>query len=79
MLTKGQEDGITIRLGFGGYYVGWMKEEDKGIVGEVGTEIGGISCPSCGPAMLYRYEACKPVGVLRRWSNGTKVYFELHR
>jgi len=78
-MAKGQEDGITILLRLAGYQVGWVKEEDNGIVVEVGTEMEGVICPSCGSTRLYRHGTCKPRRVLHGWSNGTKVYLELYR
>ena len=47
-MAKGQEDGITILLRLAGYPVGWVKEEDDGMVVGVGARMGGVSCPSCG-------------------------------
>ena len=36
-------------------------------------------CPHCGSSRLYRHGRCKPREILHTWSNGKKVYLELHR
>ena len=46
----------------------------------VKTEFRGRKkCPHCGSGKLYRHGMCKPIEVLHSWSNGKRVYFELHR
>ena len=36
-------------------------------------------CPYCGSINLYRHGICKPREILHNWSNGKRVYLELHR
>ena len=36
-------------------------------------------CPYSGSAKLYGHGVCKPREVLHTWSNGRRVYLELHR
>lgn len=36
-------------------------------------------CPYCGSGKLYRHGMCKAREVLHSWSNGKRVYLELHR
>ena len=36
-------------------------------------------CPHCGSSRLYAHGVCKPREVLHTWSNGRRVYLELHR
>jgi len=38
-----------------------------------------MECPYCGSVRLFRHGACKPREVLHSWSNGRRVYLELHR
>jgi len=77
-MARGQENGITILLGLKDYRVGeiWGGEEKV----TVETEVKGRrKCPYCGSAKLYGHGVCKPREVLHTWSNGRKVYLELHR
>ena len=77
-MAKSQENGITILLGLKDYKVGevWGGEDRV----TVKTEVKGREkCPYCGSAELYRHGLCKPREVLHSWSNGKKVYLELHR
>lgn len=72
-MAKGQENGITILLRLEGQHVGQVKEEDNRIMVEVETDMGGVSCPSCGSAKLYRHGACKPrraLPWLEQWHEG---------
>ena len=36
-------------------------------------------CPYCDSAKLYGHGVCKPREVLHTWSNGRRIYLELHR
>lgn len=78
-MAKGQEDGITILLGLEGYIVGKVREGDGGIMVEVKSAIGKANCPHCSSTDIYGHGRCKPRRVLHSWSNGRKVYLELHR
>ena len=37
-----------------------------------------MKCPYCGSVRLYRHGACKPREAVHSWSNGRRVYLELH-
>ncbi len=77
-MTKGQENGTTILLGLKGYKVGEVRGGEKRVI--VKTEVKGRKkCPHCGSGKLYRHGMCKPREVLHTWSNGRRVYLELHR
>lgn len=77
-MAKGQENGTIILLGLKDCKVGevWGGEDSVMVKTEVkGTE----KCPHCGSGRLYPHGECKPREVLHTWSNGKKVYLELHR
>jgi len=77
-MAKGQDNGTTILLGLKDYKVGEVWGGEEKVV--VKTEVKGrIKCPHCGSARLYRHGMCKPREVLHTWSNGKRVYLELHR
>ena len=78
-MAKSQQDGITILLGLKGYQIGDVWEDTKGIVVQVTLGIGEVTCPYCGSPRLYGHGSCKPRKALHSWSNGKKVYVELHR
>ncbi len=77
-MAKSQENGTTILLGLEDYRVGqvWGGEEKVTVETEVKGRRG---CSYCGSGRLYRHGVCKPREVLHAWSNGRKVYLELHR
>jgi len=78
-MAKSQEDGSTILLGLKDYRVEEVVEcEDKV---RVRVEVKGKEkgCPNCGSAGLYGHGMCEPRQVLHAWTNGRKVYLELHR
>jgi len=77
-MARGQDNGTTILLGLKDYKVGevWGGEEKV----TVKTEVKGREkCPHCGSGRLYPHGQSKPREVLHTWSNGKKVYLELHR
>jgi len=77
-MAKGQDNGITILLGLEDYKVGVVWECDDRVM--VRTEVKRKQkCPHCGSVSLYSHGECKPREVLHTWSNGRKVYLELHR
>jgi len=78
-VTRRQEDGITILLGLKGYRVEEVTESEDGIVVEVRAGQGKVVCPYCGGEKLYRHGSGRRRKVLHSWSNGKKVYLELHR
>jgi transposase len=77
-MDKGQDNGTTILLGLEDYKVGIVWEEGDRVM--VRTKVKGKQkCPHCGSASLYLHGECKPREVLHTWSNGRRVYLELHR
>jgi len=77
-MAKSQENGTTILLGLKDYRVGVVWGEEGKVIVE--TEIKGRrKCSHCGSSKLYRHGVCKPRELLHTWSNGKKVYLELHR
>jgi len=77
-MAKGQDNGTTILLGLKDYKVGEVwGGEDRVMVKTVVK--GREKCPHCGSGKVYGHGMCKPREVLHTWSNGKKVYLELHR
>ena len=77
-MAKGQDNGTTILLGLEDYKVGQVWEGENKVTVRTGIK-GRQKCPHCGSARLYSHGECKPREVLHTWSNGKKVYLELHR
>ena len=77
-MAKGQDNGITILLGLEDYKVGQVWEGENKVIVRTGIR-GKQKCPHCGSAKLYSHGECKPREVLHTWSNGRRVYLELHR
>jgi len=77
-MAKGQDNGTTILLGLEDFKVGevWGGEDRVTVKTKVEKR---EKCPHCGSGRLYRHGECKPREVLHAWSNGKKVYLELHR
>jgi transposase len=78
-MAKGQEDGITILLGLKGYQVSKVIEGEGRVTVEVRPEQGKPACSYCGSKKLYRHSLGKRRKILHGWSNGRRVYLELHR
>jgi len=78
-MAKSQEDGITILLGLKDYKVEQVREDEDRVVVKVTLERREKKCPYCDLTRLYRHGKCKPREVLHSWSNGRRVYLELHR
>jgi transposase len=77
-MANGQDNGTTILLGLEGYKVGVVWEGEDRVM--VRTDVKGKEkCPHCGSARLYSHGECKPREVLHTWSNGRRVYLDLHR
>ncbi len=77
-MAKGQDNGTTTLLGLKDYKVGEVRGGEEKVT--VKTEVKGREkCPHCGSGRLYRHGESKPREVLHTWSNGKKVYLELHR
>jgi transposase len=78
-MAKGQENGITILLGLKDYKVGEVWGGEEKVVVKASAKGKERRCPYCGSAKLYGHGVCKPREVLHTWSNGRRVYLELHR
>jgi len=77
-MAKGHDNGTTILLGLEDYTVGKVWEGEDRVI--VRTAIKGKqTCSHCGSSSLYAHGECKPREVLHTWSNGRRVYLELHR
>ena len=77
-MANGQDNGTTILLGLKGYKVGMVWEGEDRVM--VRTDVKRKEkCPHCGSARLYSHGECKPREVLHTWSNGRRVYLDLHR
>ncbi len=77
-MARSRENGITILLGLKYYKVGEVWGGEERVI--VKTEVKGKGkCTHCGSGRLYGHGMCKPREVLHTWSNGKKVYLELHR
>jgi transposase len=60
------------------YRLGEVRREEDRVT--VKAEVKGKEkCPYCGSGRLYRHGESKPRKVLHTWSNGRRVYLELHR
>ena len=77
-MAKSQDNGITILLGLKDYKVGEVWGGEDRVLVKVEVK-GKEKCPHCGSGKVYGHGVCKPREVLHTWSNGKKVYLELHR
>ncbi|MCL0036326.1 transposase family protein [Dehalococcoidia bacterium] len=77
-MAKSQDNGTTILLGLKDYKVGEVWGGEEKVVVKVEVK-GRIKCPYCGSGKLYKHGMCKPREILHTWSNGRRVYLELHR
>ena len=59
-MANSREYGTTIIPGLKGHYVNKVREDDKGIVVEMGLGKERASCPSCRSARVYWHGRCKP-------------------
>ncbi|MCL0073113.1 transposase family protein [Dehalococcoidia bacterium] len=77
-MAKSQDNGTTILLGLKDYKVGEVWGGEEKVVVKVEIK-GRIKCSYCGSGKLYRHGMCQPRKILHTWSNGRRVYLELHR
>lgn len=77
-MAKSQENGTTILLGLKDYKVGEVWGGEGKVVIKAKVK-GSEKCPHCSSGRLYSHGECKPREILHTWSNGKKVYLELHR
>jgi len=77
-MAKSQVNGTTILLGLEDYMVGEIWGGKEKVVVEIAAK-GAEKCPNCSAEKLYSHGVCKPREVLHTWSNGKKVYLQLHR
>ena len=78
-MAKSQENGTKILLGLKDCKVDGVREDKERVIVKAAVEIEEMKCPYCSSVRLYRHGACKPREVLHSWSNGRRVYLELHR
>lgn len=78
-MAKSQENGTRILLGLKDYELGGVWGSEDRVVVMTAVKGKERKCPYCGSARLYRHGMCKPREVLHTWSNGRRVYLELHR
>ena len=77
-MAKDQDNGTTILLGLKDYKVGEVWGGEEKVVVKTAVK-GRKRCPHCGSGRLYGHGVCKPREILHTWSNGRRVYLELHR
>ena len=78
-MAKSQENSTTTLLGLKDCKAGEVVGSDDRIVVKIIVNGGREKCPYCGSAKLYGHGMCDPRRVLHPWTNGTKVYLDLHR
>jgi len=76
---RAKKNGTTIVLGLKDCNVGEGVGGEERVVVKTAVRGKEKKCPCCGSAKLYRHSLCKPREVLQSWSNGRRVYLELHR
>ena len=77
-MAKGQENGTKIVLGLIDYKVGEVWGWEDRVM--VKTEVKGREeCPHYDSDKVYGHGMCRPREVLHSWSNGKRIYLELHR
>ena len=78
-MAKSQQNSTTMLLGLKDCKAGEVVGSDDRIVVKIIVNGGREKCPYCGSAKLYGHGMCDPRHVLHTWTNGTKVYLDLHR
>lgn len=78
-MAKSRGNTTTTLLGLKGCEAGEVVRSDDRILVKITVDRGGETCPHCGSAKLYGHGTCQPRHVLHTWTNGTKVYLQLHR
>jgi len=78
-MAKSQDNNSKILLGLKDCEIGEVREDKDRVVVKVTLKLEGMNCPCCGSLNLYRHGKCKPRQVLHSWSNGRRIYLELHR
>jgi len=78
-VAKSQENGTRILLGLKDYKVGEVVGRGEKVVVEMAIVGKQMCCPYCGSTKLHRHGLCQPREVLHSWSNGKRVYLQLHR
>lgn len=77
-MAKSQENGTTILLGLKDYKVEEVWGEEEKVIVKIEVK-EAEKCPHCSSGRLYSHGECQPREVLHTWSNGKKVYLQLHR
>jgi len=78
-MAKNQENGSKILLKLEDCEVEEVREEAERVIAKETLQAKEMSCPHCGSSNLYRHGKCKTRKVLHSWSNGRRVYLELHQ
>lgn len=78
-MAKSQQNSTTTLLGLKDCKAGEVVGSDDRIVVKITVNGGRDKCAYCGSAKLYGHGMCDPRHVLHTWTNGTKVYLDLHR
>lgn len=78
-MAKSQDNSSKILLGLKDCEIGEVREDEDRVIVKVILKLEGMNCTYCGSLNLYRHGKCKPREVLHSWSNGRRIYLELHR
>jgi len=78
-MAKSQENNTITLLGLKDCKAGEVVRGDDRIVVKITVNGGREKCPYCGSENLYGHGMYEPRHVLHTWTNGTKIYLDLHR
>lgn len=78
-MAKSQQNSTTTLLGLKDCEAEEVVRGDDRITVKIMINRGWEKCPYCGSAKLYGHGMCDPRHVLHTWTNGTKIYLDLHR
>ena len=78
-MAKSQENNTITLLGLKNCKAEEVVSGDDGVTVKIIINGGREKCPYCGSTKLYRHGMCAPRHVLHTWTNGTKIYLDLHR
>jgi len=78
-MAKSQENNTITLLGLKDCKAGEVVRGDDRIVVKITVNEGREKCPYCGSENLYGHGMYEPRQVLHTWTNGTKIYLDLHR
>jgi transposase len=78
-MAKSQQNSTITLLGLKDCKAEEVVRDDDRVTVKIMINGGREKCPYCGSAKLYGHGMCDPRHVLHTWTNGTKVYLDLHR